>query len=386
MSGSKDQTGDLLLWLAAAVVVLMGLAWLLVEAPWSSPEPAAIEVAAAAPSSGIEAEPAPEAATVASASPVKDPLQMAQMALDAGMLTEPADYSAWTLFGRIADREPGNAGAREGLERVTAALLQRGATALEQGRYDDAGAIAATITGRFPEHEGALALAAEIEIATRPPEPAAPEPEPKVAVKAPAPVDPIPAMNDAFHSALARNDVLRPAGTSAVDIVKEMIATAPDHELTAAARDLLVTEMLDRSAQSIEALDTRAAQTWIDSAAPLAAEPDLIARAQERLNRYLIDAETQRMVPASDLEAIEMEPAEYPRVPLQLGVEGWIDIEFVVNERGETRDVTVVKASNDRYFRDAAVAAVEQWRFEPFVFMGRPIPKRAYTRLEFVLN
>lgn len=390
MTDQKEQAGDRLLWLAAGVVALMGVAWLVVAAPWSQPEPVAL---APAPETAIEIAAAPAAAgqgasSVASARAVADPLQTARMALEAGMLTEPAEYSAWTLYGRIVAGEPDNAEARAGLEQVAAALLQRGTTALEQGRFADAEAIVATVTGRFPEHDGARALAAEIVIATTPPEPPArpaEAAEPELVAEVPEPVDPIPAMNDAFRAAMARNDVLRPAGTSAVDIVGEMLAAAPEHTLSIAARDMLVTEMLDRSAQSIEARDTRAAQTWIDSAAPLA-DPALIARAQDRLTQYLIEIETARLVPASELRTVRAAPPEFPSAALDRGIEGWVEIEFVVAPDGETENVTVTDASHDRYFREEAVTAVEAWRFEPVVFMDRAISKRASTRLEFVID
>lgn len=389
MTGTKDQAGDRLLWLAAGVVVLMGLTWLIIESPWSTPTAEASDQASAALPERVEPPLRSETTTVASAASASDPLRMARMALEAGMLIEPAEYSAWTLFGKVAAAEPDNSDAREGLEQVAAALLQRGNTALEQGRYDDAGAIAATITDRFPQHQGARALAAEIEIAAAPP----PEPPERQAQPAPAPVaaelpraDPIPAMHEAFRAAMAQNAVLRPAGTSAVDIVTEMLTIAPGHELTIAARDLLVTEMLDRSAQSIEALDARAAQTWIDSAAPLAADSAQVARAQDRLTEHLIEAEIRQILPASELTAIRMEPAEFPRTALNRGIEGWVEVEFTVSPEGTPEDVTVVDASHDRYFREEAVAAVGTWRFEPFVFMGRTIPKRASARLKFVLD
>jgi TonB family protein len=391
MTNPSAQAGDKLLWIAAGVVALMGATWLVVEAPWSAQEPATLEtMPTAAPATQAPAEPRP--ASVASAPPASDPLRMANMALEAGMLIEPPEYSAWTLFGRIAAGEPDNAQARAGLEQVATDLLQRAGTALEQGRFDDADTIAATILERFPEHEGALALAAEVVLATTPPpeppaEPVAAEPERTLALAAarPEPVDPVPDLSESFRSAMAQNAVLRPAGTSAVDLVTEMLAIAPDHELTLAARDMVVTEMLDRSAQSIEARDTRAAQTWIDAAAPLA-DPALVERAQERLTRHLIEIETERILPASDLTAVHVAPAEFPRTALNRGIEGWVEIEFLVSTEGETEDVTVVDASHDRYFREESIAAVDDWRFEPVVFMGRTIPKRVYTRLEFVLD
>lgn len=387
MTSSNEQAGDKLLWLAAGVVALMGAAWLVVSAPWSQPAPAALETMAVAEPEVAPAAAELRASSVASARVAADPLHTARMALEAGMLTEPPEYGAWTLYGRIAAGEPDNAEARAGLDQVAAALLQRGVTALEQGRFADADAIVATVTERFPAHEGALALAAEILIATTPPEPQAPPAaaEPELVADEPEPVDPIPEMHAAFRAAMAENAVLRPTGTSAVDIVSEMLAIAPGHELATAARAMLATEMLDRSAQAIEARDTRAAQTWIDSAVPLA-DPELVARAQERLTQYLIETETERLLPASELKPVRAAPPEFPPAALDRGIEGWVEVEFVVSPEGETGNVTVTDASHDRYFRQEAVAAVEGWRFEPIVFMGRPIPKRSSTRLEFVID
>lgn len=378
-----------MLWLAAGVVVLMGVAWLVLAAPWSSPDDGEFDdFAAAAVESAGERSEAPIALAAGSESTGPDPLHMARMALDAGMLIEPPDYSAWTLFGRVAASEPGNVAARDGLLQVADALLLRGNAALEQGRYDDATAIAATIGERLPDHAGAVALAAEVERALRPPEPVlAPPPlQPEVATAEPPPVDPIPEMNTAFMDAMARNAVLRPAGTSAVDIVQDMLSAAPGHELTIAARNMLVTEMLDRSRQSIEALDARAAQTWIDSAAPLSNDAAEIERAQGRLTRHLIETESQKLLPTTELNQLVATAPDYPRIPLERGIEGWVEIEFVVTTAGSTDNIRVTNASHEVYFREEAIAAVALWRFEPVIFMGQAIPKRSYTRLAFVLN
>jgi TonB family protein len=149
---------------------------------------------------------------------------------------------------------------------------------------------------------------------------------------------------------------------------------------------MLVTEMLDRSAQSTEARDITAAQTWIDAAAPLAPDPARVELAQERITAFVFAAEAQKLLPASDFVQTNYVAPEYPRVALDRGVEGWVDLEFVITESGETESIRVIEASNDRYFRDEAVAAVEQWRFTPDTFMDRPIARRSFARLAFVLD
>jgi TonB family protein len=388
MTESATQSGDRLLWLAASVVACMGLAWLVIEAPWSTPAAAVISDSKLTMPVSAVATTVAVAPAQSTQSTISDPLHLARLALEAGMLIEPADYSAWSLFGAAAAADPHNREAHDGLEQVANALLGRSQAALEQGRYDDASAIVETIVSRLPQHEGALALAEQIVVATTPPEPLA-SPKPEVATElapAPAPVDPIPALNASFLAAMAANAVLTPPGTSARDIVSEMLATAPEHELTVSARELLVTEMLDRSLQSIEALDTAAAQTWINSATPLADDPRRIARAQDQLMRHLISVESQKLLPAASLTQVKSVAPKYPEVPLSRGIEGWVDVEFVVNPDGETENIQVIDASHDRYFRAEAVGAVEQWRFKPVIFMNQAIPQRAYARLAFVLN
>jgi len=73
----------------------------------------------------------------------------------------------------------------------------------------------------------------------------------------------------------------------------------------------------------------------------------------------------------------------YPPRALERGIEGWVDLEFTVEPDGATSHVEVTGASHDQYFRKEAVAAVEQWKFEPRVFMNRPIAQRSYTRIRF---
>src|SRR5690606_11418233 len=75
---------------------------------------------------------------------------------------EPEEYSAWTLYARLAGDSAHAAAARAGLEKVAAELLRRGTTALEQGRVEDAAATVQRILGELPEHAGAAALAAKI--------------------------------------------------------------------------------------------------------------------------------------------------------------------------------------------------------------------------------
>src|SRR5690606_8208848 len=87
-----------------------------------------------------------------------NPLRMAQLAFEAGMLTEPEEYSAWALYRTVLQSEPEHPEARAGLAKVADELVRRGQAALEQGRFADAQAIADRILAALPGHNGATSL------------------------------------------------------------------------------------------------------------------------------------------------------------------------------------------------------------------------------------
>jgi len=282
--------------------------------------------------------------------------------------------------------------------------VRRGETALDQGRFDDARATAERIRAVLPDHPGAKALADKIWPSTKvaandaaeafKPELPAQAPPPRVAPvtivqESPAaaeraPVDPIAEANSGFERAMLANRLLTPVDQSAKHFVGVMTAVNPTHELTQRARQRLSAEFLSRAAQSVEALDTEAANIWIDEAATLGVNNEGVASARARLTTQLIAMESAKPLPASALKIATYVAPEYPQRALERRLEGWVDLEFTVGTDGSTRDVIVVDASHESFFRREAVAAVEKWRFEPRVFMNRPIEQRSYTRIRFV--
>ena len=165
---SSDQ-GDLMLWIAGGAIAAVGTAWLLITQPWKGGADEQEITLALAPTFSAATSPAltAEAEAVAddaaaSEGALDNPLRMAQLAYEAGMLIEPDEYSAWTLFSRVLKAEPDNAAAREGLTKVADDLVHRGETALDQGRFDDARATVERIRSSLPNHAGAKTLAQKI--------------------------------------------------------------------------------------------------------------------------------------------------------------------------------------------------------------------------------
>jgi TonB family protein len=395
-----------MLWIAGAAVAALGLVWLLLSHPWSSAT-APVAAPAAVQPQAPQTAPSTPAGRGSGDNALENPLRMAELALEAGMLVEPEDYSAWSLFKQVLDADPGNAAAKDGLNRVAEQLLDRAGVALEQGRYDDARNTAQRILSALPDDADAASLLAKVEAnepkpapaAARnrtapsapapkpaPPKKAAPPPEPTVAEQPQPRVDRVLETRDAFRAAMSENRLLTPADGSAKHYVDLLMKIAPDNDMTKSAQRVLFDELITRSREALEALDTDAARTWIDEAEQLGVDPAAVTRARSALTDSLVARESQRPLPASALKVTHYEPPQYPGGAARRGLEGWVDVEFTVATDGTTQDISVSDASDKAYFRDESVEAVAQWRFEPRVYLGRTIPQRLFTRIRFTLD
>ncbi len=384
---------DVVLYLGAAVVVGVGLSWLMLAQPWrdSVDEAATAQPAATVPS------PAPVSTSrISTREPtVEETLRRADVALSAGMLIEPERYSAWKLFSDALRADPNNVDAREGIRRVADLLLERGTTALEQGRTSDAREVVALVQRQFPDHVGATELEERITVAeeaerVRLAEELAPpvietSPEP-VAGAAPELTDPLEDMRADFDAAVAAGDLLQPDGSSARHFLNVMVERDADHALTVAARGLLVDTILTRAFEAIDVLDAAAARAWIGAARELGADAARADGAEAALTTALVTTESQRLRPANELTVVSVTPPRYPGMAQRRGTTGWVDVEFVVTTTGQTRDVIITDSSHETMFRDEAVEAVESWRFEPKIYLDRPIEQRVYMRISFALE
>ena len=77
----------------------------------------------------------------------------------------------------------------------------------------------------------------------------------------------------------------------------------------------------------------------------------------------------------SDMDAVPLVriAPEYPRRAAQLGLAGWVLLEFTVTTTGATQNVRVVDAEPQRTFDRAAIKAVEKFKYRPKVVNGQPV-------------
>jgi TonB family protein len=97
----------------------------------------------------------------------------------------------------------------------------------------------------------------------------------------------------------------------------------------------------------------------------------------------LQDAYLATAAPAGELRLRSSVPPAYPQDALARGIEGWVELEYVVDRAGQPRDVTVVQSLPSGRFDAAALTAVEQYRYVPFERDGRTYERRLRLRVRF---
>ena len=82
---------------------------------------------------------------------------------------------------------------------------------------------------------------------------------------------------------------------------------------------------------------------------------------------------------------LQTEPAPYPPIARRQGVEGLVEVAFVIDEIGRPTSVELVRSAGAD-LDGAVVDAVRSWRFEPARKDGVPVKMRHSYRQQFVMN
>jgi TonB family protein len=76
--------------------------------------------------------------------------------------------------------------------------------------------------------------------------------------------------------------------------------------------------------------------------------------------------------------------AVYPDEAQAAGVQGGVEAEIVIDQDGMVKDARIVKSIP--LLDEAALKSVREWRFEPTVVEGRPVPVRMTVTVRFTLS
>jgi TonB family protein len=181
--------------------------------------------------------------------------------------------------------------------------------------------------------------------------------------------------------------LIEPAGDSAAHWLAELQRLEPPSVVTTGARQSLVRAVIAEGRAAVVRGDATAAARMLGEAETLGASTTELGGLSSELTAL---RERQRaensVVGVSALKRTRFVEPDYPRIAREAGIEGWVDLEFVVRADGTVADPRVLNAQPTGTFDAAAVAAVSRWRFEPVTRDGRAIDQRARMRMRFSLQ
>jgi TonB family protein len=289
---------------------------------------------------------AEELDTARSEQQVGEVLALANARLEEGDLLSPANDNARYYYDLVLTNDPGNAAARQGLNVIASKLVLQARTEIDAGRLDDA--------------EQLLNDARAI---------------------------------DASSSELAATDAALVSARDAI-ILQEQRRAAEARRQAEADRQAAEQARLERQRLAEEEAQAAAAANAPETTAKDTV--DAATRDDESVTDAMAaetsdapvsaGAPSEKPVTLSSLTRTRYSAPKYPRVAQRRNLSGWVSVEFTVALDGSVRDVEVRDAEPAEVFDNAAIRAVEKWKFEPILENGVAVEKRAGVRMMFALE
>lgn len=186
---------------------------------------------------------------------------------------------------------------------------------------------------------------------------------------------------------LRSGQLVAPESDNAVFYLASLRAQNAAHpDLGEPWRELTAT-LADNFQASLAAAEWDEAQSWLSGLKQIDADAGLVTALATELTVARTQAKfLDTVVPATELQLIEARPLVYPDAALRNGVEGWVELEFIVGLDGRPRDIVVADAEPRGAFERAAANAVTRHRYEPFVLDGVIYERRVNLRIRFALQ
>lgn len=278
--------------------------------------------------------------------------------------------SAARRWQQLLALDPGNLDARDGLRRSLDEVVSAAGVAVSEDRLDAAGRMLAQVREVAPDAPGVRALAERLENARDRASGAA-----------------LASKLAAARSALREGRLLVDDGSDAFSLFRGILERNPEAAgarsgLAEARRALLREGRTALSASEftrVERVLARAAEVGVR-----AAEQEELAR-DLKYRRHLYDFERGmhgEPQPISAFTVVSRQSPTFPRDATARSDGGWVEVEFTVSRTGQVTDTEVRQASAS-LFVEPSLDAIRDWRFEPMLMDGRPVPARGVLRFTF---
>jgi len=200
-----------------------------------------------------------------------------------------------------------------------------------------------------------------------------------------------------FNQRLSQGRLLEPASDSAKHYLEQLAQSEPAGAATLAARTAFETRLLDEAQAAAKTQDVAGARRWLAEAqaagaaaaaiaaveAELATAPSAPSAAPPATTAASADG---GYVSATTLTRTRYVPPQYPLSAREKGMEGWVDVTFLVNADGTVSEAAIVGAQPVGIFEQSALEAVRRWRYQPVMHDGAPVTQHARVRLRFAVQ
>jgi protein TonB len=301
---------------------------------------------------------------------VTDYLSRGHAALERGDLLTPEKDNARFYIESARALAPGDAAVQQSLQELITRLQDqaRQALAARNAGQAELWIAAAASLGADPVQVSALRSQAE-------------------QLRSAAQSEDLTRLSAAFNERLAHGALLDPATDSAHFYLAQLMQQAADDPATQRARSAYGARVLDEARNSLRAQDFPGTRRWLAEARAAAADAAGIAALDAALTAAQDEAQhAVSYIDAGSLTRIRYVPPQFPDVARARGIDGWVDLQFIVGTDGAVGDVAVVGAQPAGIFEQSALDAVRHWRYQPVLHDGQTVSQHARVRLRFTVQ
>jgi TonB family protein len=190
---------------------------------------------------------------------------------------------------------------------------------------------------------------------------------------------------DLAQSRLAQGKVTEPDNDSALFYVNQLRATDPKNSGLARISSAVQAQILEQARAALDSAQPARAETLLQMAAGLGASADL-APLTQRLAQLKLTATGPPEVLEASLTRAKAIELDYPSDALRRGVEGWVDVSYVITTEGKVTTIKVLDSSPKNVFDAAATRALARMRYKPATQGGKSIAVSSKLRISFRLS
>jgi TonB family protein len=187
---------------------------------------------------------------------------------------------------------------------------------------------------------------------------------------------------DLAQSRLAQGKLTEPDNDSALFYVNQLRAADPKNSGLPKISSAVQAQIIEQARAALDTTQPARAEALLQMATGLGASADLAALNQRLAQVKLATAGPPEVQEASLTRAKAIE-LDYPVDAQRRGVEGWVDVSYVVTPEGKVATVKVLDASPKGVFDAAATRALARMRYKPPTQGGKSIAVSTKLRISF---